>query len=66
MIILYLGKKNSVILNYDENSDNLFRWYQQLIAESLGKNGKGLFPIISSMPKDNHNTFAIVFRRPKK
>ena len=49
------NKVNSIILNYDEDSDDLFRWYQQLVAESLGKKGNGLFPIISSMPKDNHS-----------
>ena len=48
-------KFNSVIINYDEKSENLFKWYQQLIAESLGKKNKGLLPIISSMPKDNHS-----------
>ena len=48
-------KSNSIILNYDENSTNLFYWYQQLIAESLGKKGKGILPIVSSMPKDNHS-----------
>ena len=30
-------KFNSIILNYDCNSENLFKWYQQLVAESLGK-----------------------------
>ena len=49
------GKTNSIILNYDESSYNLFRWYQQLVAESLGKNSKGVLPIISEMPKDNHS-----------
>ncbi len=49
------NKFNSVILNYDPGSDDLFYWYQQLIAESLGKKGKGIFPIISNMPKDNHS-----------
>ncbi len=48
-------KFNSIIINYDENSNNLFRWYQQLVAESLGKKSKGLLPIISTMPKDNHS-----------
>ncbi len=48
-------KFNSVILNYDTDSIDLFAWYQQLIAESLGKKGKGIFPVISSMPKDNHS-----------
>ena len=50
-----MGKTNSIILNYDESSYNLFRWYQQLVAESLGKNSKGVLPIISEMPKDNHS-----------
>ena len=55
---LYLIKKkkfNSIILNYDKDSDSLFKWYQQLIAESLGKKGNGILPIISDMPKDNHS-----------
>ena len=55
---LYLVKRkkfNSIILNYDENSSDLFFWYQQLIAESLGKKSKGILPVISNMPKDNHS-----------
>ena len=52
-------KYNSIIINYDEKSQNLFNWYQQLIAESLGKNKKGLLPIISNMPKDNHSVMQL-------
>ena len=48
-------KTNSIILNYDESSHNIFKWYQQLVAESLGKNSNGVLPIISEMPKDNHS-----------
>ena len=48
-------KFNSIIINYDKKSENLLQWYQQLIAESLGKKNKGLLPIISNMPKDNHS-----------
>jgi glucose-6-phosphate isomerase len=59
------GKTNSVILNYDEKSDNLFKWYQQLTAESLGKNGKGIFPILSTMPKDNHSLLQLYLDGPK-
>ena len=59
------GKKNSVILNYDEGSENLFKWYQQLTAESLGKKNKGIFPIISSMPKDNHSLLQLYLDGPK-
>jgi glucose-6-phosphate isomerase len=60
------GKYTSVILNYDEQSENLFKWYQQLIAESLGKKSKGLLPVISSMPKDNHSLMQLYLDGPKK
>ena len=58
-------KHNSVILNYDECSNSLFKWYQQLIAESLGKKGKGILPTISSMPKDNHSVMQLYLDGPK-
>ena len=59
--LYYINKKkfNSIIINYDKKSKNLFSWYQQLIAESLGKKSKGLLPIISSMPKDNHSVMQL-------
>ena len=56
---------NSIILNYDEKSEDLFKWYQQLTAESLGKDNKGIFPIISSMPKDNHSLLQLYLDGPK-
>ena len=40
-------KNNSVIINYDEKSESIFQWYQQLVAESLGKKKKGILPIVS-------------------
>ena len=49
------GKTNSVILNFDKSLISLIEWYQQLLSESLGKKGKGFFPIISNLPKDNHS-----------
>ena len=49
------NKTNSIILNYDQKSSDLFYWYQQLVAESLGKSNKGILPIVSNMPKDNHS-----------
>ncbi len=60
--ILFFKKKkkyNSIILNYDKNSEELFYWYQQLVAESLGKSRKGILPIISNMPKDNHSVMQL-------
>ena len=60
--ILYFAKRkkfNSIIINYDEKSSNLFNWYQQLVAESLGKKGLGILPIVSNMPKDNHSVMQL-------
>ena len=48
-------KFNSIILNYDDKADSFFKWYQQLVAESLGKKSNGVLPIISTMPKDSHS-----------
>ena len=65
--IFYIKNKkfNSIILNYDERSEELFKWYQQLLAESLGKKSKGLMPIISTMPKDNHSLMQLYLDGPK-
>ena len=52
-------KYNSILINYDERSKNLLSWYQQLVAESLGKHQKGLLPIVSNMPKDNHSVMQL-------
>ena len=63
----FLVKKkfNSIILNYDELSLDLFNWYQQLVAESLGKDSKGILPLVSSMPKDNHSLMQLYLDGPK-
>ena len=57
--LIKIKKFNSVILNYDEKSSNLFNWYQQLVAESLGKKSMGVLPVISNMPKDNHSVMQL-------
>ena len=59
------GKTNSIILNYDEDSQSFFYWYQQLVAESLGKKSKGILPIVSQMPKDNHSVMQFYLDGPK-
>ena len=59
-------KYNSIIINYDENSETLFKWYQQLVAESLGKKNQGILPIISNMPKDNHSVMQLYLDGFKK
>jgi len=59
--LFFLKKKkfNSVIINYDESSDSLFKWYQQLLAESLEKKNTGILPVISTMPMDNHSVMQL-------
>ena len=67
-ILFFVKKKkyNSVIINYDENAEDLFKWYQQLVGESLGKKQKGIFPLISTMPKDNHSLMQLYLDGPKQ
>ena len=67
-ILFFVKKKkyNSIIINYDENAEDLFKWYQQLVGESLGKKQKGIFPLISTMPKDNHSLMQLYLDGPKQ
>ena len=66
-ILAFANKKknNSIILNYDSNSTDLLKWYQQLVAESLGKKNKGILPLISNMPQDNHSLMQLYLDGPK-
>ena len=57
--------KNSVILNYDSDLNDLGYWYQQLVAESLGKKGKGITPILSAAPKDHHSVLQLYLDGPR-
>ena len=59
-------KFNSIVLNYYANSDSFFKWYQQLVAESLGKKGRGILPVISTMPKDNHSLMQLYLDGPQR
>jgi len=67
-ILSYSKKKkfNSIIINYNPNLSDLLEWYKQLVSESLGKKGKGILPIISNMPKDNHSTMQLYLDGFKK
>tara|TARA_Y100000590_G_scaffold454077_1_gene600255 strand:+ start:2060 stop:3268 length:1209 start_codon:yes stop_codon:yes gene_type:complete len=56
---------NSVILNYYSGLNDLSYWYQQLVAESLGKKGKGINPIVSFGPKDHHSLLQLYLDGPR-
>ena len=62
------GSKNInslVLLNYCPQLSSFLLWCQQLIAESLGKKGKGLIPIISTGPRDHHSLLQLYLDGPK-
>ena len=57
--------KNLVFINYSPRLEKFLFWCQQLIAESLGKKGKGLLPVISNAPKDHHSLLQLYIDGPK-
>ena len=57
--------KNIILFNYEPKLEKFLYWYQQLIAESLGKKGKGLLPIISPAPKDHHSLLQLYLDGPR-
>ena len=56
---------NLIFLNYVPELEKFLFWCQQLIAESLGKKGRGLLPIISNAPKDHHSLLQLYLDGPK-
>ena len=64
---IYDSKKiNSIVLlNYCQSLECFMLWCQQLIAESLGKNGKGIIPLINLGPRDHHSLLQIYLDGPK-
>ena len=59
------GINNSVIFSYNSDLNELGYWYQQRVAESLGKKGKGINPIISFGPKDHHSLLQLFLDGPQ-
>ena len=64
---IYRYKKiNSIILlNYAPECSKFLYWCQQLIAESLGKKGKGILPVVSPAPRDHHSLLQLYLDGPK-
>ncbi len=57
--------KNLIFFNYAPKLNKFLFWSQQLIAESLGKKGKGFLPLISTAPKDHHSLLQLYIDGPK-
>ncbi len=56
---------NLILLNYAPKLEKFLYWFQQLIAESLGKKKIGLLPTISNAPKDHHSLLQLYLDGPK-
>ena len=56
---------NLIFLNYAPELEKFLYWYQQLIAESLGKKNKGFLPVISNVPKDHHSLLQLYLDGPR-
>ncbi len=64
--LLNVKKMNNLIfLNYSSKIQKFLFWCQQLIAESLGKKGKGFLPMVSSVPKDHHSLLQLYLDGPR-
>ena len=57
--------KTLIFFNYVPQLNKFLYWNQQLIAESLGKKGKGFLPIISPAPKDHHSLLQLYLDGPE-
>jgi glucose-6-phosphate isomerase len=64
---IYKYKKISsiILLNYAPEMTKFLYWCQQLVAESLGKKGKGILPIVSPAPRDHHSLLQLYLDGPK-
>jgi glucose-6-phosphate isomerase len=56
---------NLIFINYSLELEKFLEWCQQLIAESLGKQGKGFLPMISHAPKDHHSLLQLYIDGPR-
>ena len=59
------GKRIAVLMAYADKLERLARWYVQLWAESLGKDGKGTTPIGALGPVDQHSQLQLFIAGPR-
>ena len=57
--------KSIIFLNYAPQLNEFLYWCQQLLAESLGKEGKGILPVVSPAPRDHHSLLQLYLDGPK-
>jgi glucose-6-phosphate isomerase len=59
------GKSLSVMMAYADRLERFTRWYVQLWAESLGKDGKGTTPVAALGPVDQHSQLQLFIAGPR-
>ncbi|WP_341764395.1 hypothetical protein [Candidatus Tisiphia endosymbiont of Beris chalybata] len=59
-----LGRSILVMFNYSYQLDGLCKWQQQIIAETLGKNGFGITPVIARGTFDQHSQLQLYLEGP--
>jgi glucose-6-phosphate isomerase len=59
------GKPIAVLMAYADRLERFSRWYVQLWAESLGKDGKGTTPVAALGPVDQHSQLQLFIGGPR-
>ncbi len=59
------GKTISVMMAYADRLEKFVKWYVQLWAESLGKDGKGTTPVGALGPVDQHSQLQLFIAGPR-
>ena len=59
------GKNITVVMAYADRLERFSRWFTQLWAESLGKDGKGTTPIGALGPVDQHSQLQLFIAGPR-
>jgi glucose-6-phosphate isomerase len=60
-----IGKPMTVMMAYADRLDRFTKWYVQLWAESLGKDGNGTTPIAALGPVDQHSQLQLYIAGPR-
>jgi len=60
-----IKKPIAVMMAYADRLERFTRWYVQLWAESLGKDGKGTTPIAARGPVDQHSQLQLFIAGPR-
>jgi glucose-6-phosphate isomerase len=64
-VALAATKPIAVLMAYADRLERFTRWYVQLWAESLGKEGKGTTPIAALGPVDQHSQLQLFIAGPR-